>query len=307
MRFDLTDLRLFLNVLEAGSITHGATRSHLALASASARLRGMEERAGVPLLVRSRSGIKPTEAGDAVAHHARLIVQQSAQLQAELDTFSNTDRGTIRLLANTAALTTSLPNALAPWLARHPDVRIDLHERTSTEIANALDRDLADLGVFSAAAAVEGFTTYPFAVDQLVAVMCTDHHLLKKDHIGLADLEGLPYIGLPAGSALQAHVESRAQALGFQLNVRIRMLSFDGICRLAASGAGVGIMPEAAATACAQHTAFRWVRLADEWARRDLVVGHRSHASLSPAALKLLAHLSAWPQPAPTTPGVLST
>ncbi|MBZ9995735.1 LysR family transcriptional regulator, partial [Mesorhizobium sp. BH1-1-4] len=50
MRFDLTDLRLFLLVAERGSITHGAELAGLALASASARIKGMEESLGAPLL-----------------------------------------------------------------------------------------------------------------------------------------------------------------------------------------------------------------------------------------------------------------
>jgi DNA-binding transcriptional LysR family regulator len=43
MRFDLVDLKLFLHVADARSITHGAERANLALASASARIRGMED------------------------------------------------------------------------------------------------------------------------------------------------------------------------------------------------------------------------------------------------------------------------
>ncbi len=42
MHFDLVDLRLYLNVLQAGNITAGANLSHLSLAAASARIRAME-------------------------------------------------------------------------------------------------------------------------------------------------------------------------------------------------------------------------------------------------------------------------
>jgi len=63
MRFDMTDLRLFLHVVEAGSITAGADRAHLALAAASARIRGMEDDLGTSLLERMRHGIEPTAAG----------------------------------------------------------------------------------------------------------------------------------------------------------------------------------------------------------------------------------------------------
>ncbi|HHT9011580.1 TPA: LysR family transcriptional regulator, partial [Burkholderia cenocepacia] len=41
MRFDLTDLRLFLNICEAGTITSGAERTHITLQAASERIRGM--------------------------------------------------------------------------------------------------------------------------------------------------------------------------------------------------------------------------------------------------------------------------
>ncbi|RUZ84361.1 LysR family transcriptional regulator, partial [Mesorhizobium sp. M7A.F.Ca.CA.001.14.1.1] len=60
MRFDLVDLRLFLLVAERGSITHGAELAGLALASASARIKGMEERLGAPAA--ARRGVGPTAA-----------------------------------------------------------------------------------------------------------------------------------------------------------------------------------------------------------------------------------------------------
>ena len=63
MRFDLVDLRLFLAIVETGSITHGAERAALALASASARIKGLEQAFSVGLLTRGRRGVAPTPAG----------------------------------------------------------------------------------------------------------------------------------------------------------------------------------------------------------------------------------------------------
>ena len=59
MKFDLTDLRLFCDVVDSGSITAGAERSAIALAAASTRIRGMELSLGAPLLTRSITGIEP--------------------------------------------------------------------------------------------------------------------------------------------------------------------------------------------------------------------------------------------------------
>ena len=74
MRFDLADLSLFRHVVDAGSITGGAARAHLALAAASTRIRHMEEALGAALLVRARHGITPTQAGRTLLAHARAIL-----------------------------------------------------------------------------------------------------------------------------------------------------------------------------------------------------------------------------------------
>src|SRR5262249_45928076 len=111
MRFDLTDLRLFLHVAQAASITAGATGANMALASASERIRRMEEAAGAALLERGRRGVTLTPAGRVVLHHARLMLQQYGQLTAELSSHAKGLKGPVRLLANTAALTQGLPRA----------------------------------------------------------------------------------------------------------------------------------------------------------------------------------------------------
>src|SRR3546814_6889932 len=83
MRFDLTDLRLFLAVVDAGSITHGAADAGLSLPAASERLRDMEAAGEVKLLERGRRGVWTTPAGEALAHHARLVMRQMAPGERE--------------------------------------------------------------------------------------------------------------------------------------------------------------------------------------------------------------------------------
>lgn len=76
MRYDLLDLRLFLHVVAARSITLGAERSHLALPSASARIKALEDSLGTPLLIRHARGVRPTPAGLTLERHARAILQR---------------------------------------------------------------------------------------------------------------------------------------------------------------------------------------------------------------------------------------
>ena len=177
MHFDLTDLRLFLHVAEAGSITAGAARSGLALASASARVRGMEEQSGVALLERGRRGVEPTPAGRALLHHARLVAQQIERMRGELGEYARGLKGHVRLLANTAAMAEFLPEALAAFLAANPNVDIDLDERPSTEVARSVAEGLADAGVAADHADLSGLECFPFRADRLVLAVPPGHPL----------------------------------------------------------------------------------------------------------------------------------
>src|SRR5580700_10326171 len=147
MRFDLVDLRLFLFVVEAASITHGAARAGMALASASERVRLMEESLGTPLLERHRCGVRATPAGAALVHHAQLVIQQLERMRGELSEYADGFRGRVRLFANTTATTEFLPVSLAAFLSQHPQIDIDLEERSSRDIVRAVAGSLAEVGI----------------------------------------------------------------------------------------------------------------------------------------------------------------
>lgn len=291
MRFDLTDLRLFLAVIDAGSITHGATASNLSLAAASERLRGMEKAGGVRLLDRGRRGVAPTTAGDALAHHARLILSQLARMKGELGEHAEGLRATVRLLANTAAVTEFLPDPLGAWLAAHPRIDVNLGERPSAKIVKAVAGGLAELGIISDAVDSAGLVLRPFAIDRLAVVMARSDPRAEKKGIDFADILDEPHVGLAFG-ALQDHLEDQAEKAGSKLMVRARVRTFEGLGRIAAQGAGIAVMPETAALRSKRTTGAAVLRLNDAWATRRLSLCYRSDGDLSPPARNLMHHLA---------------
>ncbi|CEJ14536.1 HTH-type transcriptional regulator CysL [bacterium YEK0313] len=294
MRFDLTDLRLFSLVVEAGSITLGAARAHMALPSASARLRGMEETIGIPLLVRGRRGVTPTPAGDALAHHARIVLRQMEELRGELGDYAKGLKAEVHLAANTAAMTEFLPAALAPFLKRRPHVDIDLKERQSTEIVKAVAGGLAEIGIISDAVDPGPLELFPFAVDRLVLVTAKGHPLAGEARIAFHAVLGHAFVGLSGGSALQDHIGEHAARAGRALAFRIRMRTFEGICRMVAEDVGLAIVPEAAALRCRRTMPIQIVRLTDGWAARQLKLCVHARGGLPAPARELLDHLIAF-------------
>ncbi|MEA3069500.1 MAG: hypothetical protein QOD29_946 [Alphaproteobacteria bacterium] len=293
MRFDLSDLRLFRHVVEAGSITAGAARAHLALAAASTRIRNMEEALGAALLVRGRQGVTPTQAGRTLLQHARLILQHAERLREDLSAYAGGLAGQIRMLSNTNALTEFLPEALSSFLAAHRNVSVDLEERLSDEIVGMVAEGVADLGIVAGTVDASALETYPFRKDRFVLVVARDHPLAGRSQVAFAEVLDHDFVGLDRASALQRFLAAKAAPTGRPLRLRVQLRSFDAVCRLVECGVGIGIVPETTARRVARTMAISAVELSDAWALRELTICIRSFAELPPYARQLVEHLRA--------------
>jgi DNA-binding transcriptional LysR family regulator len=293
LHLDLTDLRLFRNVHEAGTITGGASSSHITLASASERIRGMEETLGTALLLRERRGVRLTAAGQTLLHHARLVLEQMDRLQGEIGQHAGGIRGHVRMLCNTSALSEHLPEKLSDFLARHAGINVDLEERSSPDIADALRQHRCDIGVLSDATDLEGLSSFVFRADPLTLIVPQGHALAVLPRAALADALDLPFIGLAEGSALQDLVTLQGRRLGQRPNYRIRLRSFESVCRMVGLGIGVAVVPQAVALRCARQAKIRRIALSDAWARRSLVVCVRQVDELPVHVREMLRHLLA--------------
>ncbi|MDD2100001.1 MULTISPECIES: LysR substrate-binding domain-containing protein [Pseudomonas] len=289
MHFDLTDLRLYLSILDSGNITAGAARSHLSLAAASARIRAMEASLGTEFLERGRRGVTPTPAGKALAQHARVLLQQAERMQQDLADYAKGVKGQVRLLCNTTAITEYLPELLADFLREHPNLDIDLQELPSTRITHALRQGAADLGIISDAVDTHSLETLPFRNDPLVLIMPPGHPLAGGEPPNFSDTLQFDYVGLTANSALAVYLEEQALHAGMRMQIRIRAEGFDGVMRMVARGAGLAIVPLAAVERWPGIAPFNCIALQEAWARRTLQLCARDFATL-PGYAKALLH-----------------
>lgn len=292
MRFDLIDLKLFVHVVEAGSITAGAERMHLAVAAASTRIRNMEIELGAPLLNRERQGVHPTPAGRTLMHHARLLLQQAERMRGELGEYADGLKGHVRLLSNTNALTEFLPEPLSAFLTSHPQVNIDLEERLSDEIVAAIADGKADIGIVAGTEDVTGLEVFPFRVDRFVMVTAPTHKLAAATSVAFADALDFDFVGLDRMSSLQRFLSDKAERMGRRLRLRVQLRSFDAVCRLVECNVGIGVVPETTAARSMKTMKLHRIALTDEWALRRLTICVRKLADLPLYAQDLVKALA---------------
>ena len=272
-RFDLVSVRLAVACAQTGSLTGAAREAHLALAAASRRIRELEEALGSPLFERHARGLLPTAAGRVFVKHGLTLLQTLEQLGAELADLQQGIARHIRLCASTAAINQFLPPLLARYAALHPQLRVDLEEQVSEAVVATLREGRADLGVFVEGPDVTGLVTQVFRHDELVLVLPRGHALAAgTTPLPFAEALDEDWISLNAGAAMLQKQQQTALAAGKPLRLRMQVRSFDAVCHLVASGLGIAVLPAAAALPIVRAMKLASRPLADDWARRRLLV-----------------------------------
>jgi len=301
MHLSLADLRLFDAVADLANLTRAAERVHLSLTAASTRIRAIEAQAGLPLLERQARGVKLTPAGEAFAHHARLMLQQAEALGSELREYGGGLQGHVRVFANTTAVTEFLPEILAGFLAAHPQVSVGLREHANHEIARGVREGRADLGIAAGAVDRQGLQAFHFATDRLVLVTARRHRLARRSQVALAEVlgkagaEAEALVGMHEGSTIERFLARTVQDMGLPApKLRVQVGSFDAMCRMVEAGVGVGVAPESAAQRHqAAGMAIAWVALADDWALRERYLLTRAGQRLPPYTQELIERICA--------------
>jgi DNA-binding transcriptional LysR family regulator len=295
MQFDLPERGFCLTPTAAASTPGGAARRKLGGAAARPRLRGLEASLGAALLTRGRRGVRPTAAGQALAYHARSLLQHVDRMQEDLGDYASGFKGRVRLLCNTAAVTEHLPEPLGAFLRAHPNIDVDLQEQPSHRILPELREGTADVGIVTDAVDLSGLYATPFRRDRLMVLAPRGHAVARRTRVRYGETLDHDHVGLPSYTALGIYMDDQAARIGRSLRARVRVQGFDAVARLVMQGAGLGIMPESAARRWSGHGGTRLLILDERWADRQLMLCARTLEGLPNYARALIHALQ--PQP----------
>lgn len=290
MLYDLTSLDLFITVAQERNLTRASRIKHVAVSAISKRITELEAQIGSPLLVRNARGVDLTPAGQSLLFYARQIKQTMGQLDTELSGYATGVKGHIRIHAITSALSQFLPEDLAGFSRLYPAIKFDIEERVGSAVIRAVADGRADLGIVAAQTPPQGLDTYPYRHDELTLAVPGSHALAARQHMSFKEVLEHEMVGPHLESSMHTLLTSEAVKLGMALKLRIRISSFDCMCRMVSNGLGVAVLPRSVINQYLRSHKIKAVTLNEPWAKRTLLLALRLEGA-SPTLRTFVDHL----------------
>lgn len=288
---DIDSLALFVRAAELRSLTKAAEASHIGLAAASRRMALLEHRFRTALLERSPRGVELTPAGASLLPHAKSLLHEINEMQAEMRDHADGRKGTLRILANTSAMTESLPADLAAFSRLNPDVRLSVQERWSSEIVQSLLAGEADVGIVVEGTQTDSLETSTYRKDRIAVVMPAAHPLASVPEMKFADVLDDDLVALESGASMMRLLTEQAVIEERTLQLRVQVRSFEAVCRMVQAGLGLGILPYEGSSLMGQALGLVVRPLTEPWAERNMLVCVKKERAANSSVAKLLEHL----------------
>jgi LysR family transcriptional regulator, nitrogen assimilation regulatory protein len=269
---DIRQLRYFVGVVEAGSFTRAADRLHVAQSALSLHVRQMEERLGVRLLERERTGVHVTDAGGRLMAHAQIILRQMALAESELSSTALLLEGEVNVGIPPATARILVPRLLAAARERIPAVTVKISEGLTVPLQEWMAAGRLSLKLAYRTRSTLG-RSIEIARESFCLIAPIDAERWHgRETVCLAELEGVPLaVPMPNNNVpgTVAEVVGRHRS---QLNLAFELDSLSTIINMIVDRQACSILPASAIQQELRDGVLRAIPIVDRTIERSIVV-----------------------------------
>jgi DNA-binding transcriptional LysR family regulator len=270
---DLRRLELFLAVVDHGGFSAAARAIHVAQPSISLAVKELERELHCELLVRSRHGVVPTAAGDALVGPARRAIRELENARDAVGAVTGLRAGHLDLASLPTLAADPLAALVGHFRRDHPAVTVRLSAPAGPdELADAIRAGSAEIGVTESGAHNQGLVEIAIATQGLVLVTPPDSGGPDAP-VPLAALASVPLVLTAPGTSLRRNVEEGLAAAGVRPTLAVESAQRDALVTLVAKGAGASLLPPSLADAAVALGAI--VRATEPVLTREVAIVHR--------------------------------
>jgi DNA-binding transcriptional LysR family regulator len=245
----LDQLRIFVSVAEREHMTRAAEALSLTQSAVSGAISALENRHGVALFHRVGRRVELTENGRSFLEDARAVLRSAAAADQALCELRELRRGAINIHASQTTASYWLPERLARFKARHPQIKISVSIGNTTQVISAIVDGAAEIGFVEDAVRVSELTAWPVHQDQLTIVVHAKHPWTKlRRPLNAAEIASTEWVMRERGSGTRAVFEDALRREGIRpedLRICLELPSNEAVRAAVEAGAGAGAMSHA--------------------------------------------------------------
>ncbi|MCC8469286.1 LysR family transcriptional regulator [Xanthomonas phaseoli] len=239
----LKPLRAFCQAVRLGSVSRAAEALYVSQPAVTLQLQALERDLGVPLFERSGRRMAPSREGQLLYDMAQPLVESLDGLEASFrEKVRGLDAGELNIAANSSTILYLLPRIVANFRARHPDVRLTLHNAISADGTDLLREDAVDLAVGSMLDVPADLNYAPVYRFEQLLITPPDHPLAGKAEVALQDLSPYPLILPPRRQVTYRLVDLVFQQARVPYTVALEVGGWEVIKQYVAMGMGISIV-----------------------------------------------------------------
>lgn len=237
----LQALRLFLRIMELGSLGTAARSLNMSQSAASRLLTGLEHGTGLRLFHRDRMRLEPTNEGTAFFAEVRRVLVAIDDLPRVAQRVAGGTRARLRIVSMPRFAASLLAPAVAHFHRLNPEVEVDVAIIHRRELELAVANQSFDLGIGALPLDNPGIEARPLLSLPAVVALPARHPLARRKSLGARDLPAETLVVLGPGTQLRNDVEAMFAAEGVPIHPNLVVDSLEFACHLVGRGAGVTI------------------------------------------------------------------
>ena len=173
---------------------------------------------------------------------------------------------------------------LAAYRARHPEIKVEVKRKLSSQLPTELLRREVELGVLTYRPMQAGLDTVAFGSDDLALLVAPTHRLARRSRVSVRELGGEAFLAHNQRSPYREKVLQAFARLRTHMDIVLELPTLESIKRLTAQGLGVSLMPRRAAQEEIARGALVAIDVKELRGTRTIYFAFRSEGELSHAA-----------------------
>jgi DNA-binding transcriptional LysR family regulator len=287
----LAQMQGFLEVARRGNVSRAAEAIFVSQPTLTARLHALESELGEKLFVRTRQGMRLTDAGRAFlpfAERATQAVKEGREAIAELNSAS---AGHLVIASAPAVSTYLLPPLLERFAAAHPRVEVAVRTGHSEEVLQMVLKSEVQLGL-GRDLRHHDIELIPFYEEELGLMVAPGHHFAERRSVTMADLAGEQLILFDRTSSYYELTQASFTGAGLVPRSMFELDNIEATKKMVERRLGVALLPRTAVVGEVAAGTLRRVPISDGLPmRRRLVVMRRRDLGAPSGVVKAFVDL----------------